>query len=437
MNIVYIATEPTIAGLFLPIAEAFRKLRPEARNILVDPSEIFDFERSEGSPAVRFKAHGFDGEIVDSGTYPDLAGLDHNQKGYLFFLRLYKRLSPSVVMVPHEFSYAFYAVQAARLLGIPSIHIQHALWGPYRFDSALYSDAEKTKTPAYAKGLGLIRKALQGTKNLHPDLIPFKEKLVSPPDEPFPIYADRVAIFGEYYREMLERTKPYLKGKLDLVGYIRGDFFYNRPVEPKQAICRRYSLEDGNRLAVYFYAPFHDVIRPSELNCDPNGALIDALKALRTVDKDINILILAHPNYRFEHYKNELQRLAKDAGLDRVRVDQAHDDHFSIYKAASVVAGVKSTMFYEVMLAGRPAVLQSYVLKTVDDPQHIEGGALAPVLARPHLLAQVRRALEDRAYVERMLENQKMVTAELLGRFDGKCGERVAEAVIKHTRVHI
>lgn len=430
MNIVYIATEPTIAGLFLPIAEAFRKLYPAARNILVDPSAIFGFEKSEGSPAFRFKEHGFEGEVVDCSIYPDLAGLDQNQKGYLFFVRLFKRILPSAVLVPHEFSYAFYAVQAARLLGIPSVHIQHAVWGPYRFDASLFSEAEKARTPAYAKGLGLLRKALKGTKNLHPDLIPFKDKLVSPPDEPFPIYADRVAIFGKYYRDMLERTKPYLKGKLDLVGYIRGDYFYNRPVESLQTIYRRYSLEESKRLAVYFYAPFHDVIRPSELNCNPNDALIDAVKVLRAVDKDINILILAHPNYKFEYYKNELQKLMKEAGLDRIKVDQTHDDHFSLYKAASVVAGVKSTMFYEVMLAGRPAVLQSYVLKTVDDPQHIEGGALAPVLARPHLLAQVRRALEDRAYVERMLENQKMVTAELLGRFDGKCGERVAEAVL-------
>lgn len=434
MNIVYIATEPTIAGLFLPIAEAFRKIVPEAKNTLVDPSAMFGFEKSEGSPALKFKKEGFEGEVVDISEYPGLAGLEQHQKGYLFFLRLYKKLSPTAIIVPHEFSYAFYAVQAAGLLGIPSIHIQHALWGPYRFDASLLDGAEKTRTPAYAKGMGLIRKALRGTKNLHPDLALFRDKLVTPPDEPFPIYADRVAICGEYYRDMLERAKPYLKGRLDLVGYIRGDYFYNRPVEPAQTIYKRYSLEEGKRLAVYFYAPFHDVIRASELNCNPNDALIDALKALRAVDKDINILILAHPNYRFEHYKKELSRLTDEAGINRVTVDQAHDDHFSIYKAASIIVGVKSTMFYEVMLAGRPAVLQSYVLKTVDDPQHIEGGALAPVLAPPHLQGQVRRALEDGCYVKRMLENQKMVTSELLGSFDGRCGERVVEAVVKYIR---
>jgi len=134
MRIVYIAREPNIDSLFLPIAKAFRKLLPEARNILVDPSRLFQSELREGvgTPIELFKKNGFEGIRIDPSDYKNLINLSFKYKFYLFYLLLFKKIKPSVVIVPHEYGHSFLAVQTAKMMGIPTYHIQHGIWGPQK-----------------------------------------------------------------------------------------------------------------------------------------------------------------------------------------------------------------------------------------------------------------------------------------------------------------
>ena len=142
MKVAYITCELSIATLFLPIACSIKEFFPEAENILIDPANIlYESSDSAGSPAEIFCHNGFQGIIIDQNEYPDLKTLNYKFKAYLFYMRLFESINPAVIVVPHEFGYAYYAVKTARLMNIPSFHVQHSIWGPDKIDKS----SEKNK----------------------------------------------------------------------------------------------------------------------------------------------------------------------------------------------------------------------------------------------------------------------------------------------------
>jgi hypothetical protein len=425
---------------------------PQSENVLVDPSRVFQKSTLEGtaSPAEHFRRHGFGGEILDACDFDDLTSLDDKHKLYLFHMKVFEHYAPSALVVPHEMGPSFYAVQAARLMGIPSCHVQHGIWGPSKYDG--YYDLTEyvpKKTPQpYPSGRSLLRKKYQQAsalvkqrlgsltgKNKAWDpreleipekLLPYRNQLIQPQDT-YPIHADHMLVYGPYYKRQLKERRPDVgQDKVYVVGYLRGDLFYNNRLDSLETVYGRYGLNMDGRLALYFYSPFQELPQYYQLQCHPNDALIDAIGILTEMDKRMNVLVLLHPNLRFEHYRNQLSQLMRENRFQRVVVGRAHDDHFSLFKLASIVIGVKSGALYEAMLASVPVVAQTYVLSKIYDPQHVEGGAVAPVFSSLHLGVQLERVLRDNTFQERMYENQKMVCSDVLGPFDGKCGERGA-----------
>jgi len=461
MKVLYIAREPNVANLFLPIAKAFRKMYPHSEHVLVDPSRVFQKGRLEGtvSPAEYFLRHGFQGEILNPCDFHDLEGLAENHKLYLFHMRLFEHHQPSAIVVPHEMGPSFYAVQAARLMEIPSCHVQHGIWGPMKYHgyydlpeyipkktrqqhlsvrlllgkqlqilSAEY-DLIKQASAFVKKRLDSITKkeaSHAGELKTPEKLVPYRNQLISPQGD-YPIHADHMLVHGPYYKRQLSEKRPDVdEEKVHVIGYLRSDLFYNNPPDSRETVYERYGLNMDGRLALYFYSPFQELPQYYRVQYHPNDALIDAIGMLKQVDDRINVLVLLHPNLRFDHYRKEIAQLVRKNRFDRIRVDRAHDDHFSLFKLATIVIGVKSGALYEAMLANVPVVAQTYVLSKIYDPQHVEGGAVAPVFSSLHLGLQLERVLKDNTFQERMYENQKMVCRDVLGPFDGKCGERAA-----------
>jgi hypothetical protein len=258
------------------------------------------------------------------------------------------------------------------------------------------------------------------------ELVPYRNQLIDPQDA-YPIHADHMLVYGPYYKRQLREKRPDVdEDKIHVIGYLRGDTFYNKPLDSQETVYERYGLNMDGRLALYFYSPFQELPQYYQVQYHPNDALTDAIGMLKQMDDRMNVLVLLHPNLRFEHYRNEITQLVRKNRFDRIAVDRAHDDHFSLFRLASIVIGVKSGALYEAMLAHVPVVAQTYVLSKIHDPQHIEGGAVAAVLSSWHLGVQIERVLTDNTFQERMYDNQEMVCRDVLGPFDGKCGERAA-----------
>lgn len=433
IKIVYVFCGPNLAQVFLPIAHAFRKLYPDSQNICVDPSDIL-YKHFDKSPiADLFTRHGFNAEKISHKDFAESQSLDYKSKAYLLYFRLFERIKPSVVIVPHELGYAFYAVQAAKILGIPTCHVQHGI-GESREQSVLNVIQPRLSYRErifrlYMKLKGRIYSAIIERPYAHPELARFKDKLIGE-EEVEPMNADRFLISGNYHKELLLAQRPEInENRIDVVGYLRNDYFHNNPIDPIETIYKRYDLDVDKRLAVYFYTPFQDLPSVFKLKYHPDDVLVDAIRTLKELDKNWNVLVLLHGVYDYGHNREKLNKLMQKHKFDSVKISRTHNDHFSLYKHASIIIGVSSSVLYEAMLANRPIIIQAYVLSEFNDVRLIEDCVAIPVLSPFSLQRQLNRALNDEPFLERLYENQRDTCRDLLGPFDGKCGERAVAAI--------
>jgi hypothetical protein len=378
---------------------------------------------------------------------------DERVRRLLAIRAVLSRLEPLAVVVPHEYGYAFDVVQVSNLLGILTYHLQHAVWsadvlgGEPMLTSARRWGEPESQTPklatrasgiatrqaqilrdqyalmnllalAVAKSLSTLRSSNK-RKELPPDI----RLLLSrhPSSYVYRCSVKKIGATGSYYKKRFEAIGATEKG-IDIVGYTRTDWFFSQPLESKEILCARYDIDLNLPFALYMYAPLAPLLE----NRDAIDAIGDAIRALRQVNPDISVLVLIHP-------QGDVSRVVEAVGslqLEGIRVNRAHADHYSLYKAADVVVGVHSSTLAEAMLAGRPIVTQNYVLYDVPQSQLVEGGAVIPVFHRIHLQYQIERVLKDRPFVERVIANQAHVAHDLMGPFDGKCGERAARSIL-------
>lgn len=427
MRVLYIASEPGLAVNAVAIASGVRSLFPGAENILVDPRAFLWPEYVAPALADLWARSGFRAEVPQRQEFQDVLRHDYPARGYLFYRRIFQRLKPSVVVVMHEYGYAYYAVQAARLSGIPSYHVQHAVYDPERFDPAPHPEAAGLPSlagKARAQAVGLGRRMVQRVRGREcpEELAPWRGSLQLPAGERYPLHADRVALWSAHYKRMLLRQRPdFGAERIDVVGFPHGDKMLSDSRVPRAA-----SLPGPGKLAVCLYCPFHE-IDGNDVLVHPEEALLEAVSALRMLDPLLKVVVIPHPNYNPAEQVRRLKLLLSGFAEAEVRDDSA--DFASLCDAASLVFGVISSLFYIAMLKGVPVLVQAYVLATLHDYQAIEGGGAIPVFSRSALPRQLDRALNDAPFLARLRENQKALCAELLGEFDGKSGLRAASAL--------
>lgn len=451
-RILYFGEGAYIADLFLPVALAMRRLCPNIESRFIDMSETVRGQAPTlASGDSRFPEMGFEGEDFSlQTTKSHLHGRSHS---LLAIQDLLLRLEPLAVIVPHEFGYALDVVQVSNLLGIPTYHLQHAVWpadvlgGEPLVTSARRWDEPGSQTPKLAtRASGIAtqqaqilrdqyalmkRLALAVARSLSTlrsskkrgELPPNLQLLLSQhnPDFLYRCRVKKIGAAGPYYKKRFEALGTPEKG-VDIVGFTRTDWFLTQPLESKEVLCARYSIDPNLPLALYMYAS----LAPMFENRDAIDAIGDAICALRRVNPDISVLVLVHPLEDISRIVSAVKSLE----LKGIRVNRAHRDHYSLYKAADLILGVHSSTLAEATLAGRPIVTQNYVLYDVAQSQLIEGGVVVPVFHRIHLQDQIERALKDRPFVDRLIANQAHIAYDLMGPFDGKCGERAARSIL-------
>lgn len=429
MKVLYIASEPGLAVNAVAIASGVSALFPGAENVLIDPRALLWPGYAAPSLAEEFVRNGFSAEMLDRQEYRDVLRYGFPVRGYLFYSRLFQRLKPSVVVVMHEYGYAYYAVQAAKLFGIPSYHIQHAIYQPDRFeigpaskegDLGLLARARRYGADCLGFGWSILQR-MRG-RDCPEELLHWRESLQLPKDERYPICADRIGVWSTHYKRLLLKQRPEFGAeRIDVVGFPHGDSMFSGAKESAGA-----SSTGPGKIAIYLYCPFHEIAGNNVL-VHPEEALLEAIVSLRQIDPGIRVVLIPHPNY---NPADQLKRLEMLVGhFDNVAIRENSSDFIPLCQAASLVTGVISSLFYIAMLAKVPVVIQAYVLDTIQDYQAIEGGGAIPVFSRTTLPQQLDKALNDTAFLARLGENQKALCAELLGDFDGKSGVRTASAI--------
>ena len=451
-RILYFGEGAYIADLFLPVALAMRRLCPNIESRFIDMSKTV---RSEipgfASGVSRFLEMGFDGE--DFSLQITKSKMYERSRTLLAIQAVLSRLKPLVVIVPHEYGYAFDVVQVSNLLGTPTYHLQHAVWpadmlgGEPMVTSARRWSKPGSQTPKLAtRASGIATQQAQILRDQYALLkllasavarslstlrsskkrgeLPSNLQLLlsqHPSNYLYRCSVKKIGATGPYYKTRFEALGMPEEG-VDIVGFTRTDWFLTQPVESKEVLYARYDIDPNLPLALYMYAPLAPLLE----NRDAIDAISEAICALRRVNPHISVLVLVHPQGDISRVVSAVKSLK----LKGIRVSQAHRDHYSLYKAADLILGVHSSTLAEATLAGRPIVTQNYVLYDVAQSQLIEGGAVVPVFHRIHLQEQIERALKDRPFVERLIANQADVAHDLMGPFDGKCGERAARSIL-------
>lgn len=468
--VLYVSCEANAATLMGPVALALRDLEPGAQQALFDPFEALSPHKSGGaSPAEHFVSLGLGGRMLGADGAARLEGLNHADKAAIVFLDEFEARRPDVVVVGHEYGYGFFAVQVARHLGIPTVHMQHGIWGPEKYlnyhELPFEVRCEANWPPREMRDLllaqgavlraqvRLLRAALRRARDwwrrmrrdrkAPADLV---ERIPAPLRQAmrhvplcYPLNADRMLLFGEYYLEQLAHFRPqYPAEAATVVGYPRGDALGGgsgeSPGLDAEALCGRYGLPPKTRFMVYFYTQFQELPVNYSVRHHPTDALIEAVRAARAVDPELGVIVLVHPVYRYAHYRDEVAHALAAAGLDRAVVNRTHGDVYDLCRAAKLVVGVKSSAMYDAMQVGAPVLLQLYVLSQIYDPQHVEAGACAPVFVPFHLPQRMRAALTDEDYRAAMRAAQRKLCVRLLGEPDGKAGMRAAQAIIDMAR---
>ncbi|MFC1843867.1 hypothetical protein ACFLZ5_03675 [Thermodesulfobacteriota bacterium] len=359
---------------------------------------------------------------------------------YLFYVDLFEEMQPDAIVVPHELGYAFYAVQVAKALKIPTYHIQHGLWGANKYDENYYGIKKDIKRIIkkkinFRKVINFLLNTINtGSSNVIPEsLKKHKINLISNPREGYPVFADKFALCGPYYEKLTRHhLKNTINDKIEAIGYLRLDNLIREKSITKDQLYKDYGFKEDSKMALYFYSPFQD--QPhfyNYLNYDPDKALLDGILTLKKIDNKFNILVLLHPLFKFDYYTKKIRTKLIELKIDRVIVDRARNNHAQLYKNSSIVIGIKSACLYEAMLFNVPVVVQQYVLTKILDPQLFDYGAAAPVFSPDQLEAKIKKALFDDDFRKCMFQNQKKLCTDLMGPFDGKSGVRAAKSILK------
>jgi len=464
-KIFFLAENDGNAKMCLSIAKNIKILKPEIDLSLIDVSQCYE---NCISGAAIFEKAGFK-SIRVSFINNNNSNLDLNFAEY--FYALFKREQPLAIIIPHELGYAAIAVNISHEMGILSMHYQHGDLDPdyydeiteegiyprkYKFQCILSLKNGKLRTfltlqnKICSDELNLIYCVLIAIKKLIAHnfdyflyLIHIKFGTIKGKNKGKPntskfinvekrscILADYVAVNGDYWKQNLT-NRGISEDKIIVTGNLRTDQFFNQPLSDYTTLCQHYGLNPKLPLIIYFYSPVEESCYLYPLAYDPIEAIHDVITAIRTANPDYNILILNHPRRKL----NTLNSII-ELGISTLKVGYTENNFWSLCNHSDLIIGTISSAMNESLLARKPIITQNYIFKNKGSSLLSEYNAAISVFHKIHLNQQIKRAIFDKKFRENLIENQKIASYELMGQFDGKCGERFARSLLQIVENH-
>jgi hypothetical protein len=249
-------------------------------------------------------------------------------------------------------------------------------------------------------------------------------------------------------RELLEYYPESRNRPIRVVGAPQFDvFFQERFFEPREAFCARHGLRPDRPIILYAIGSPH-FIRGEHF-----GALFLAERVCAGDLGDVQMLVRPHPTKdnaelvrQFEPFKARVvvQTVAR-AGThikERSQTDQQVLDWVSTFRHAAVVVNLSSTVSIDAAICDKPVVNLDYDPEPgqpnqalIKDVNHLwshfkpvaESGGLRLAGDGEEMVAAVRAYLADPG-LDR--EKRRWMAEYVCGHVDGKCGERVANAIL-------
>lgn len=455
-SIIYLTHAPRESQVYLTITEAIEKDFPEYAQICIDVAKgIFTSWPPEPedetfiNTSVKFLKLGL-------SSYIDNKIINVNIRYCQALENAFKDLKPDVVVIPFDEPGLYQvAVNIAKKLSIPSVVIQDApksfeKFGESMIKSVVMEDTVNTKkTPKefinenllliYRMQKEILLRVMKLTTRSIKFLISYTSRRRNLDNEFFYCFPDNskcfgqsgaiyIGVTGDYYKRKLVRL-GVKEDQIEVIGYTRGDLLLRNKKFSDNRVHKELGLEHKTPFCLVLSQDFDNWNFTSRYHYIE--AINDVCKIIQHIEPSMYKVILLHPGENVEIVRNRF----KKEKMEKIIVRKGFPDYLSLYEASSMIVNFFSTTLVESMIIGKPIVTLDYILYDSFFPNLIEYGAVIPVLRREHLEDQIAKVFRDKQFVERTIQNQKLLLHDIFYHPDGKAGERAASLILKAIRL--
>ena len=268
-----------------------------------------------------------------------------------------------------------FLVFGAKLSNIPSLALQHGLIHPMHI-SYSYS-----KDDLYGKG-----------KELECYL------------------ADKTAVYGRKFKELLIDNGKYRPERIAVTGQPRTDIlFEQKKTYSKRDMFKKLGITINKKLVVFASQPLKD-LSESRLTLQ---AIASCLKNF----KDLMLVVKLHPNDNKDFYVNVLEDMKSKAIVIK------EIDLYGLLYSSDLVLSVSSTVMLEALLMDKP-VIQVNLFENYDFFGQLRGKAFLHVKNELELKNAIAKCLYDQSTARKLKSIRKSFIRDYYFAIDGKSAQR-------------
>jgi hypothetical protein len=337
-----------------------------------------------------------------------------------------------LLVVPFETKLIEVIVLYAKELGVPSLHVQHALWDPGKFSSGPKRNtefiADNQKSPRrlvnYAKDFkkNFRNKVLTDSETRRKIFEDQKKvkKLINrtePNTARFTLATNYIAVPTLFYKKLvLDEVPSYPEKNILVTGFLRNNIFSHCD---SINLHERFNVDQQWPIVSYFYTPLHTYPKQFIESYSSLSALIDFINCcnLSLNAEKIFYLVLIHPR-RISYVSETINRLRKE-GIDNYLVTTSGNCQGAIYKQSLLVGGAHTTALSEARSLNCRVIKQDYILKNITPSVQntLEG---ITIVKHPEDLCRG---------IDRLLNSPPQLKCELVDNVFGKTFQRSSQVL--------
>jgi hypothetical protein len=297
------------------------------------------------------------------------------------FIELFKSIlkieRPDVVVLMDENGSGRPLVTAARILGIPTVGLQHGIIHEL---SIVY---------IYPKGLDR---------------------------ETIPL-CDKTGVFGDYYKEILTKKSIYKEAEVEVTGQSRLDFLVEKNFGGGERSTTLPNLPKGKKIMLFTSQPGIGQLA---------GPLL--MEGLGELGDDYFLVIKLHPAEPEEYSVRFYEEVADKYNVRNFKVAK-QVDLYELLAICQLHIGVTSTVFSEAVVFGKPNLILD-MPGSIITGGWVEQGVAMNISDFGGLKEAVETILGDRGIRERLQKAREDYIQRHYYRLDGKATERICDLIL-------
>lgn len=292
-------------------------------------------------------------------------------------MKLIKGRKIDYVICVDENGSSRFLVFAARQAGANSVAVQHGIIHPYHISYNYGTD----DFGLHENGLGCI-------------------------------LADKTAVFGDYFRELLLKYGNYPADGIFVTGQPKTDIIYERKKNySKEGLCRKLAISPEKKIVMFASGPLKD-------SMEMKTALSALAESLRQA-RNAHLVIKLHPNDDEQYYRDIMKELDFSCTIIR------DIDLYELLYASDIVIAINSTVLLDALLM-KKKVLQLNLLERYE----LIGGAgkemLPRITGKVQLSNEIKKMLSGKRPEQQMPSGRKGFSHYYMD-VDGKATERLVK----------